>query len=344
MADDDDDDDDDTPLSNARASLERIQTFDTNTLKRDELGQSFNFQDAVAPAERLIGIFKKVPGDSLSELPDQLLGQIQKQADAVFNLFDQVHTFDETLPEATNARSTIIKNISDNYQKTFSVLMPFISYGVARTVDFQRLETDGRAALQAIKDQTTTVLEELENSKSEASDALDEIKRTAAERGVSQEAYHFATEADEHATKADEWKATTQYWAIGLLAYGVGSFFLHKIPWIAPDGIEEAIIFVASKVLIFAVLTYMLILSARNFLSHKHNAVVNKHRQNALMTFNALVAASKSGQTQDIVLSHAASCIFSPQDTGYTKHGGANSAQMPNAVDLIPKTTVRVDS
>ncbi|MBV1903702.1 MAG: hypothetical protein KUG58_08710, partial [Marinosulfonomonas sp.] len=124
---------------------------------------------------------------------------------------------------------------------------------------------------------------------------------------------------------------------------GVVSFFLHKIPWIAPSGTPEAIIFVASKVLIFAVLTYMLILSARNFLSHKHNAVVNKHRQNALMTFNALVKAGQGKETQDIVLSHASSCIFSPQDTGYTKHGGSNSAQMPNVVDLIPKTTVRVD-
>ncbi len=34
-------------------------------------------------------------------------------------------------------------------------------------------------------------------------------------------------------------------------------------------------------------------------------------------------------ESQDIILSHASSCIFSPQDTGYTKHGGANRSQMP---------------
>lgn len=214
--------------------------------------------------------------------------------------------------------------------------MPFISYGVARTVDFQHLEAEGRTVIQGIRDQAEAI-------KSEVSDVLEEIRRTAAEQGVSQQAHYFAEEAERHDTEAGAWKFGTRKWAGALIAYGVASFFLHQIPWIAPSGTSEAIIFVASKVLIFAVLAYMLILSARNFLSHKHNAVVNKHRQNALMTFNALVKAGQGKETQDIVLSHASSCIFSPQDTGYTKHGGSSSARMPNAVDLIPKTAVRMD-
>ena len=334
---------DETPLSLAQASLDRMQSFDTSKLERAELGKSFNFQLAIQPADRLIGIFQKVPMDSLPEFPDQQLSQIQAQADAIFNMLDQVSTFDETQANATEARNSIIQNIENHYQKTFTTLMPFISYGVARTVDFQRLETDGRAVLQSIKDQTTGVLEEIEISKTGASDVLEEIKRTAAEQGVSQQAHYFAEEAKHHDTQADTWKDYTRNWAGVLIAYGIVSFFLHKIPWIAPSGTPEAIIFVASKVLIFAVLTYMLILSARNFLSHKHNSVVNKHRQNALMTFNALVNASQGKETQDIVLSHASACIFSPQDTGYTKHGGSNSSQIPNVVDLIPKTTVRMD-
>lgn len=333
----------DTPLQLAHASLERIQGFDTKTLKRDELGKSFNFQAAVNPASRLISAFQKVPLDSLPEFPDSQLSQIQSQADAVFNMFEEVAAFDETQANASEARNNLIQKIVKHYQRAFDTLMPFISYGVARTVDFQRLETDGRAVLQGIKDQTTGVLEEIETSKTEASKALDEIKKVSAERGVSQQAHYFAQEAEDHDSHADNWKKTTQKWAIGLIVYGIISFFLHKIPWISPTGIAEAIIFVASKILIFAVLIYMLILSARNFLSHKHNAIVNKHRQNALMTFNALVQAGKGSDTQDIVLTHAASCIFSPQDTGYTKHGGANSAQSPNITDLIPKTAVRMD-
>lgn len=334
---------DETPLESALGSLSRIQNFDLKQLPRKDLGKSFNFTEAVPYAERLIGLFQKIPTDALAEYPDDQLNKIKSQSDAVFNIFEQVESFDETQQNATDARKAIITGIKNQYQSSFNALMPHISYGVARTVDFQRLETDGRAVLQAIKDQTTDVLGEIESSKTEASEVLDEIKKTAAEHGVSQQAFYFSEEEKEHSKLAGEWKTTTRNWAIAIIVYGFASFFLHKIPWIAPVGISESIIFIASKILIFAILSYMLILSARNFLSHKHNAVVNKHRQNALMTFNALVKASGSKETQDIVLSHASSCIFSPQDTGYTKHGGASNSQLPNVIEMIPKTTVRVD-
>ena len=81
----------------------------------------------------------------------------------------------------------------------------------------------------------------------------------------------------------------------------------------------------------------MLILSAKNFLSHQHNAIVNKHRQNALMTFNALVTAGISKESKDIVLMHAAACIFAPQETGYAKSEGGASASK-TLVEMMPKT------
>lgn len=39
-------------------------------------------------------------------------------------------------------------------------------------------------------------------------------------------------------------------------------------------------------------------------------------------TFTALAEATSDAASSNIVLSHAASCIFSPHDTGYIKHDG----------------------
>ena len=75
-----------------------------------------------------------------------------------------------------------------------------------------------------------------------------------------------------------------------------------------------------------------MILCARNFLSHTHNAIVNKHRQNALLTFKSLAGAAGNNSNQDIILTQAAACIFSPQDTGYTKHTSETSSGAANAV------------
>src|SRR5690606_5836175 len=105
-----------------------------------------------------------------------------------------------------------------------------------------------------------------------------------------------------------------------LVVFAILSLFLHRFEWIKPSSNAEMFQLITSKILIFTVLGYMLIMSARNYTTHKHNAVVNRHRQNALLTYQALVTAAEDTGTQDIVLAHAASCIFSPQETGFA-HG-----------------------
>ena len=77
-----------------------------------------------------------------------------------------------------------------------------------------------------------------------------------------------------------------------------------------PNNTYETAQLITSKLLIFAVLTYLLILSAKNYLNNKHNSVVNKHRQNSLMTYKAMVDATDDPGSRGAILIQAASCIF----------------------------------
>jgi type II secretory pathway pseudopilin PulG len=101
--------------------------------------------------------------------------------------------------------------------------------------------------------------------------------------------------------------------------------FAHKWSWLAPTSSYEAVQLGISKILIFGVIAYMLVLCARNFLSHTHNAIVNKQRQNALMTFKELADAARDEESKDVVLTHAAACIFAPQDTGYGRQAATSA-------------------
>ena len=103
-----------------------------------------------------------------------------------------------------------------------------------------------------------------------------------------------------------------------------------------PDSPYAAVQLGLSKILIFAVIAYMLFHCARTTLAHRHNAVVNHHRENALLTFNALTSAASDPDKRDIVLTHAASCIFSPQETGYTKQTGAQGSAV-QVVEALPR-------
>jgi hypothetical protein len=79
--------------------------------------------------------------------------------------------------------------------------------------------------------------------------------------------------------------------SVVLTIYAFASLFLHKWDWMMPTNMYETVQLGISKALIFAVISYMLFLCARNFIAHKHNAIVNKHRQVALQTYTALADA-----------------------------------------------------
>ena len=328
----------------AKKSLARIQDFDVESLIREEeLGTSLNFRQAVPHAIKLIGFYKRLSREVVDDLPDSLANQIKSQADADFNRFQEILAFETTVGNPSEIRDQLIQQIQSAYDSTFSTLHPLISYGSSVTLDVQRMENDARAMIQSVQDQAENITEELSDRRDQAQGILDDIRKVAAEQGVSQQAIHFREESESHAEQSELWRKRTIYLALGLGAYAFLSFFFHKIPWIRPETTIQTIQLVASKILVFAVISYMLFLSARNFMSHKHNAIVNKHRQNALATFQALVDAAHEEANQDVILTHASACIFSPQDTGYAKSGSSSSASDQSVVGLLPKTMVKLD-
>ena len=190
--------------------------------------------------------------------------------------------------------------------------------------------------MQAAQDRAGEIAKALEVQQEEAQRILAEVRKTAAEQGVSQQASYFKEESQAHDEDAEKWQRRTIFLSIGLAAFAAISITLHKIPWLSPQNTYDTIQIGISKILVFAVIAYMLFLSARNFLSHKHNSIVNRHRQNALLTFKALTDAAGEGEKRDIVLTYAAACIFAPQETGYTK--GGHQTDMPTSlIQAIPK-------
>ena len=328
--------------SETHDALQRVQEFVVEALPREEdLGRSLNFNDAVEPAEKLVDLFKRLSLQALDDFPDQVLTQIRDSSNNVYRIFEQILKFDTNQNNPQGTRQSLISQVETAYLGTFQALHPYISYSLHRSADFQRLDTEARATLQAIEDKTSKFITKMEGQEGDAERILGQIRKVAAEEGVTQQAAHFRAEADQHDTEAKAWQEKTVKiaWLVGLFA--VASLFLHKVPFLKPDTMYDTIQLGISKVLIFSVLTYILILSAKNFLSHRHNAIVNRHRQNALMTHRALVEGTNDPGARDAVMLQAASCIFAPQSTGYSS-SEAKSADAPatrSVVELLSKSS-----
>lgn len=319
--------------------LERVQTFDPATLgRKDDLGRQMNFVDAVKPAEAIIALYKRIPMSALPDFTDAQLNAIQAQANADYNVFKQILDFNAASSDAVGTRTNILNNIKVRRDQLFEQLWQYVAYGVARITDTSLLEIQARATIQGIQDQAAKLTDQLAKAKSDADNALTAIRAVASEQGVSQQAIYFKDEAQSQETLADKWLNYTYRFAAALGGFAILSLFLHKIEWIRPTTNAEMFQLITSKVLIFTVLGYMLIMAARNYATHKHNAVVNRHRQNALLTYRALVSAAENTGTQDIVLAHAASCIFSPQETGFAHGKGESGLASKSVLELLTKS------
>lgn len=191
--------------------------------------------------------------------------------------------------------------------------------------------------MRSANERSSELAKLLQEKNEEAERALVEIRKVAAEHGVSQQTAYFKLEADSHDLEAKKWQKYTIYTASGLAVYAFFSFTFHKIGFIKPENTFDTIQLGLSKALTFGVIAFMLILCARNFMSHKHNSVVNRHRQNALLIFNALAEAATGEDSKNIVLTHAAACIFSPQETGYAKQGGGQDSGGIKLIEIAPK-------
>lgn len=321
-----------------KKSLTRIQSFDVSTLPRvSDLGNRMNFNEVVDPSQQLIDLYKRLSVTALQDFPDNILTPIHDNSNNHFKLFSQILEFDPGQSDPSAVRTTLINRVSAEYQPAFQALHQYISYSLHRSADFQHLDSDARATLQAIEDKARKISANLETHEQNAKAALDEIRKVAAEEGVTKQAVHFNAEYEHHTKEADKWQKYTVNLSIALGIFAVLSLFLHKIPYLSPENTYDAIQLSISKFLIFFVMAYMLFLSAKNFLNHKHNAIVNKHRQNALLTHTALVEASGDQGVRDAVLLQASSCIFAPQSTGYSTGNKNDLSNQKSMVEILSR-------
>ncbi|MFC1693182.1 hypothetical protein ACFL1R_06730 [Candidatus Latescibacterota bacterium] len=95
----------------------------------------------------------------------------------------------------------------------------------------------------------------------------------------------------------------------------------------------QSIQFGIAKLVIFSVLYTATLWIGKIYKSQWHNYIVNKHRQNALSSFETFVEATSDEQTKNAVLLQATNSIFSPQNSGFIP--GTEHSTSPQILEII---------
>jgi hypothetical protein len=171
---------------------------------------------------------------------------------------------------------------------------------------------------QDIEEDIQRTKEKAQSANREIEAILENAREAASMYGAAQHAIHFKGEAEEHRKSSRYWlAAAVAMGAIGI-CYSLWSFRQNQT--IFSQGAATwwpHLAYITSRLLVLSVVFFGMGWSAKIYRAHKHNETVNRHRQNALRTFETFAAATKEPATKDAVLLAATKSIFEAQSSGY---------------------------
>ena len=146
------------------------------------------------------------------------------------------------------------------------------------------------------------------------------MRSASREVGADQEAETFGAAAKRYEQNSRKWLG----WFLFAGTLTIVAAALLFLVWVRDGQLTDADIlqFVLAKVAILGVLTYGTVFSVRLYRSNAHLAAVNRHRQDALLTFRAFVEGTADQETKDQVLLAAARAAFGQTPTGLVSDKG----------------------
>lgn len=298
-------------------------------LRRNELGEKLSFDPAMPDIERVVIFYRKLFDCDLTDLPHATMTQISNTGKATIDILGCIGSFDpEKSQNPFPERTQLMNQVRDRWETDFPAIAPVLAYATKSSADFQRLEREARGTLSELTEARKEFTKQTDGILNQMSSALSKVQDAAKEAGVSQHAVHFNEEADTARNLACGWLAVAVGFGLATVSYIVW----HVEPILSqltnPTAMQLVQPSIPRLIVVF-VLTFGMIWSAKNFTASVHNFVVNRHRRNALSSFQTFVEGASKTEVKDAVLMQATHAIFMPQDSGYAK------GEVPNPTSQV---------
>lgn len=310
-----------TRRKNLHGQIRQLLDFrSVDLVRREELGAEFSFEDQVPLFQRTLDLFAMLENVDLSAVSDPIINNLSTIVGQAHTKFQALWTFSAkaipTNPETS--RQHLIKEMTDAYEQYYNAISPVVAF--CSSTDKARSQLSEQA--KSIVDDLTVTLASTSQlyteTKEEADRLIESIRALTLEAGITGRAAHFAAEAEHHRRRAIGWLLATILIGVATVGGALYSF----LSYLNTDEVfktGKAVQVGVAKLILFSLLYFILVWSSRNHKAHQHNKVVNRHRQNALATFDAFVNYPKNDTaTKNAVLLRATETVFSPAQTGYT--------------------------
>lgn len=310
----------DSLIADLRKKASAVSEVALDSLLRKDLDPDLAFHEYAAEFARMREIAGRVLACELSVLPHAIVSGAVQRFDGMLQGIGALQQFSvrqaaDQGRHLRNSRDGAARTFKDRYDEFVSGLSALFAYcGAAQGTD----------ALSQMRRELEPLQQQLASASSVAQGQLDEIKSLVAlarqgvqDVGISQHAKHFSTEAGRHDRLSQLWLVATVVAAIGLVVLSIGNLDI-VLDGAFPRDLPEAISQGTAKFFLFSVIASVTFWCGRMYRSHQHNSVVNRHRQNALNSFQTFVSSTEDSATKNAVLVQATQSIFAPQHSGFS--------------------------
>ncbi len=301
--------------------LYELNSIEPDLLVRTEaLGKDLNFEAGVPVFQRTLNLYRDLSSCVLDNVPYETLNQLTSQAEETSKIFKQIQNFSiqQTPTNPVQARDSLIQQLRDRWYSDYTVITPHIAYAIRKGTDFDSLEREARGTLALQKQLANDFKNEKDRILGEMQDALERVRQAAAEAGVAQHAIHFKEEATFHKVQSRWWLGATIVFGLTTISYALYSLG-PELNDLTATTLPRTVQLIAPRLIVIFVLSFGLAWSSKNFAASRHNFVINRHRQNALSSFETFVKGAGDPQTKDAILLQATQSIFVPQDSGFVQ-------------------------
>ena len=297
-----------------------------------------DFQDCREVFEDGIALVRPLQDLPLRLLPENVARSLADAVNAFAEHLKLINDFRINSGGDPNQRRGELANaVRGLVDRLYTTISPHAAFLALQRGDIDKSVRD---LAQARKDAEHLITEgkaHLETQMSEIASIMTQAREAAASVGIA----HFSTDFDKEAGRLDRgargWLGGAAIFGAAAGALAALSFFYFRLP--ADASYAQITQHTISKLVLLGLFVSATFWCARMYRALKHQAAINRHRANALKTFQAFVKAAADDMARDAVLMETTRSIFALTPSGYLGEPEASSADGMKIVELIRNTT-----
>ncbi|MBI5694890.1 MAG: hypothetical protein HZC51_03980 [Nitrospirae bacterium] len=277
---------------------------------------SLNFREIQPDIEKLytnMNIAIELPLDAI---PVVEMTSILEFAGAYNRVTQELLDYTISQPNHLGIKDNILRQLSsivDNLNTYFVKWLPYLA--VVKSdfqLKFATMETNLKQSIQLLD----AAKQDISTKSGEINELINDARTKVANAGVEVFANDFSHEATFLHERASRWLTATIILALVTIIAAFG-FLWGRDYFPRIENSFDLIQFTTSKLIVLGLLFTATIWCSKIYKATKHQEAINKHRANALKTFEQFAKGTSDETTKNAVLLETTKSIFTHTNTGY---------------------------